>query len=323
MKKILIIHTGGTISMSEDKDDGTVLQDNFQPFADIASFRPDFTSIEEEVLFYLPSPQITPLHMLELGKRIEEKTAEPGIDGVVVTHGTDTLEETAYFLDLYLTTSKAVVITGAMRPGNQPGADGLYNLLSALRVAASAHSCEKGVLVVMNDEIHTARNVTKVSTSNVAAFQSLQYGPIGLLTRTDVLFHYPPAGKEAYPVEKISKNVALVKAFAGMGSPFLEAVRHSGIDGLVIEGFGQGNLPKETVPAIRNFRKANIPVVMVSRSCQGMVQPVYGYEGGGRQLKATGVIFTNGLTGPKARIKLLLALEIAIRKQRLEHIFQK
>ncbi|WP_407268719.1 asparaginase [Radiobacillus sp. PE A8.2] len=310
MKKILLLHTGGTISMVEDKQTGLVSTTDAHPLVDITAMVTDAAEIEEVQLFNIPSPHMTPTHMLALGQKVHEKLATNTYHGVVITHGTDTLEETAYFLDLYLQTSLPVVITGAMRSSNELGSDGLYNLISSIRVASSDEAKGKGVLVVMNDEIHTARYVTKTSTSNVATFQSPQLGPIGIITKQAVYFHQLTVSDESFPIQQVSKKVALLKAYAGMDASFIQALYNSGIDGLVLEGLGQGNIPQDAVSAIEEMIQQGIPIVMVSRCYQGVVQPTYSYEGGGGQLKKLGVIFAKGLSGPKARIKLLIALEI-------------
>ncbi|WP_042145717.1 asparaginase [Paucisalibacillus sp. EB02] len=321
MKKLIIIHTGGTISMLENKDTGEVNTTEDHPLSNIPyNFRTNVI-IDEHIAFSLPSPHITPNHMLELAKSIDKFLIE--YDGIVVTHGTDTLEETAYFLDLVLDTEKPVILTGAMRSSNEIGSDALYNLISSIRVVLSPDAYSKGVLVVMNDEIHSAINVTKTSTSNIATFQSPQYGPIGIITKESIIFHHQLVARTTYPVENISKQVFLLKAYAGMDNKLFEIIHDGHPDGLVIEGLGQGNLPKETIPSIRKLINENIPIVLVSRSFRGTVGPTYAYEGGGRQLKDMGVIFTNGLTGPKARLKLLIALENTTDHMVLRDIFEK
>ncbi|WP_082233974.1 asparaginase [Halobacillus massiliensis] len=321
MKNILIIHTGGTISMKENKETGEVNTQGRHPLEEISTLLKGETIIEDEILFYLPSPHITPDHMLKLGKHIHERLILKDYDGIVITHGTDTLEETAYFLDLYLQTKKPIIVTGAMRSSNEIGSDGLYNLLTAIKVASCDEAQSKGVLVVMNDEIHTAKNVTKTSTSNVATFQSPQYGPIGITTKKDVFFHHRTNHYDSYPIQQLSKKVALIKAYAGMDSAVIDAIRESGVNGIVLEALGQGNLPPETVPAIEKTIEKGIPIVLVSRCYQGIVQDTYSYEGGGRHLRDLGVIFANGLTGPKARIKLLILLEMTNNPMELTPMF--
>ena len=307
MKKILLIHTGGTISMLENKETGAVNVTNEHPLSRAKDQYQQIADIDEQVIFDLPSPHITPNHMLQLA--IEIQRVLPKYDGIVITHGTDTLEETAYFLDLVINTEKPIILTGAMRSSNEIGSDALYNLISSLRVACEDNAKDKGVLVVMNDEIHTAANVTKTSTSNVATFQSPQYGPIGIVTKELIIFHHGILRQEHYPVHQINSNVYLLKAYAGMDGRLIEALHTIKPDGLVIEALGQGNLPASTVESIHKLLENKVPVVLVSRSYQGIVQPTYAYSGGGRQLKEIGVIFANGLTGPKARLKLLIALE--------------
>ncbi|WP_176447151.1 asparaginase [Lentibacillus sp. CBA3610] len=321
MKNILIIHTGGTISMLENKNTGEVTTTNRHPLKDLSNQLELPAQIDEIIPFSVPSPQITPQHMLQLAKKINELADD--YDGFVVTHGTDTLEETAYFLDLVVETNKPVIITGAMRSTNEIGSDALYNLISSLRTTASDQAWNKGVLVVMNDEIHTARNVTKTSTSNVATFQSPQYGPIGIVTKDSIIFHHTILSRVTYSINETTKNVFLLKAYAGMNGQILEAIHALKPDGIVIEGLGQGNLPIDTVSSLQQIIDENIPVILVSRCYQGIVQPTYGYDGGGKDLKDMGVIFANGLTGPKARLKLLITLETTTNHDALKETFEK
>ncbi|WP_179884762.1 asparaginase [Bacillus sp. AFS015802] len=321
-KDILVIHTGGTISMMEDEQTGAVTPGKENPLSVQTSIVSNVANLRVVEAFHLPSPHITPEHMQQLKEIIEENFNEKAFHGVVITHGTDTLEETAYFLDLTLTLPVSVVVTGAMRSSNEIGADGLYNLISSVRVAADEKSKNKGVLVVLNDEIHSAKNVTKTHTSNVSTFQSPQYGPIGIVTKRGVLFHHQPTSTEHYQVCDISKRVTLIKAYAGMDSGLLRAIKDLQYDGVVIEALGQGNLPPETVTGIDELLKANIPVVLVSRCFNGIVQDIYGYSGGGKQLKENGVIFSNGLNGQKARIKLMVALSETRDMKELETIFK-
>lgn len=321
-KKILVIHTGGTISMSEDASTGAVKPTENNPLTQKTNELLTLADIVIEEPFHLPSPHITPVEMYELKKIIDKYIALNEISGVVITHGTDTLEETAYFLHLTIETSMPIVVTGAMRSSNEIGADGLYNLISSIRVASCEEAKNKGVLVVLNDEIHTAENVTKTHTSNVSTFQSPQYGPIGIVTKRGVFFHHLPTVNEYYQISGISKKVALIKAHAGMDSTLLWAIRDLEYHGVVIEALGQGNLPPATVDGIKALIEKNIPIVIVSRCFNGIAQDVYGYEGGGKHLKDFGVIFSNGLNGQKARLKLLIGLESSQNIMDIEKIFQ-
>ncbi|WP_113928671.1 asparaginase [Bacillus sp. P14.5] len=323
-KQILVIHTGGTISMMEDEVTGSVQPSEENPLSAHSSSLGQLADITVKEAFHLPSPHITPDHMLQLKKIIEEEYTKEKIQGVVITHGTDTLEETAYFLDLTVDLPISIVVTGAMRSSNEIGADGLYNLLSSIKVASNEDSADKGVLVVLNDEIHSAKNVTKTHTSNVSTFQSPQYGPIGIVTKRGVIFHHKPTSLEKYSVKSVSKNIALIKAHAGMDSALLFALKELHFDGVIIEALGQGNLPPGAVEGVESLLNSTIPVVLVSRCFNGIAQDIYGYAGGGKQLKEMGVIFSNGLNGQKARMKLLVALSAANEPdlKELEEIFK-
>lgn len=309
-KNILLIHTGGTISMKMGEE-GAVLINERNPLIGAKETLAGYANIVEVEAFNLPSPHITPMEMLTLRNLIIEQTQLYAIDGVVITHGTDTLEETAYFLDLTTRFDFPIVLTGAMRSSNELGADGVYNLIEAIRVACDDKARDKGVLVVMNDEIHQAFNITKTSTSSVNTFQSPQYGPIGLVTKKAVHIQQQPVRRQYVPLDEVSKRVALLKVYAGMEADILESIAASGYDGLVLEGLGQGNVPPAVAQVIEKLVTNNIPVVLVSRCFNGIAEGVYGYDGGGKQLEDMGVIFANGINGQKARLKLLIGINQA------------
>lgn len=313
-KKLLILHTGGTISMSEGKDGKVSPSANNPLLASLARLSYPAQLSQESVL-NVPSPHITLAHWLLLKTRIEKAIYEESYDGIVITHGTDTLEETAYFLDLALDVDVPVAITGAMRSSNELGSDGLINLQSAILVALCPESQGKGVLVVMNDEIHHAKFVTKTHTTNVATFQTPTFGPCGLIAKNRVLYFQQLTEYERFPTQTITRtNVQLVKSYAGMDSFLLEQLAHHGCDGVVIEALGAGNLPPSCLAGLDALLRANIPVVLVSRAFNGVTQDVYDYLGGGKQLKQQNVIFTTGLSGQKARIKLLVLLNQELSK---------
>ncbi|MGD6795260.1 asparaginase [Metabacillus indicus] len=320
MKHIFVIHTGGTISMSEDETTGEVKQGESNPLLKHLLTFNDIVITSKE-LFYLPSPHITPKEMLELKEAIEKACQKDQIDGIVITHGTDTLEETAYFLDLTLNVRIPVVITGAMRSSNELGSDGLYNLVSSIQVAASTEAADMGVLVVMNDEVHSAKNATKTHTSNVATFQSPQYGPIGIVNKRGVAFHHKPVNRTHLKADHLTKQVMLLKAYAGMDDTILKAIAEVKPDGLVIEALGQGNLPPTLMSSLAKLMNSGVKIVIVSRCFNGIVQDIYSYEGGGKTLKEAGIIFSNGLNGQKARLKLMIALETTQDAGELQKIF--
>ncbi|QQE72784.1 asparaginase [Brevibacillus composti] len=321
-KKVLVINTGGTIAMSIDESERVKPQEEHavEKIQPLLQRYADVTMIN---YLNLPSPHMTPEIMNQLRLFIQEELMQHGYDGVVVTHGTDTLEETAYFLDLTLPITVPIVVTGAMRSSNELGADGPVNLISAVRTAADPQSSNKGVLVVFNDEIHAARHVTKTHTSNVATFQSPQYGPIGTIAKKHVSYHHAPLVREHYPIANPTANVPLLKAVAGMDPRWLAFLFDQPVDGLVLEAFGLGNVPPAILPEIQKLLDKGIPIVLVSRCFNGQVQDVYDYDGGGRQLKEMGVIFSNGLNGQKARLKLMAALQQTKDFAELQQLFDR
>ncbi|WYJ92446.1 L-asparaginase [Enterococcus sp. 9E7_DIV0242] len=306
MKKILVLHTGGTISMSKDLEGGVILNEENPLMNQNELFQGEIEIIVEDI-FNLPSPHMTLERMLQLKERILQGITE-GVDGVVITHGTDTLEETAYFLDLTVPKEITVVVTGAMRSSNEIGSDGLYNFMSAVWTAASEDSKNKGVLVVMNDEIHMAKYVTKTHTTNVATFRTPTFGPIGMLTKGKTFFTKEVMPEEVCDIQAVQGNVFLIKAYAGMDDQIFNLINIEELDGLVIEALGAGNLPPAVLPGLQKILEKGVPVVLVSRCSNGIAEDIYAYEGGGVGLREHGVIFMKGLNGQKARIRLIVGV---------------
>lgn len=319
MNHLLLIHTGGTIAMLQSGT-GHVEPSDVNPIDATLPKATDIAHITTKHFSNIPSPHMTPEKMLELAKFIQHELTQDTYDGVVITHGTDTLEETAYFLQITLGAPVPIVLTGAMRSSNEVGSDGEFNLITALRVAKSEAARGKGVLVVFNGEIHSAFNVTKTHTSSVDTFKSVHFGNVGMVTKDHVLIYSQPATRQPKMIPSISKRVAVLKVVAGMEPDLLESVITLGYDGLVLEVLGQGNVPPSLLSALEHLVK-EIPVVIVSRCFNGIVQDVYGYDGGGKQLKEMGIIFSNGLNSQKARLRLLVELESGSSQSVLEHSF--
>ena len=312
-KKILVLHTGGTISMQADAS-GAVVTSSDNPMNHVSN---PLEGIQVHALdfFNLPSPHIKPKHMLALYQKIKEEAAN--YDGVVITHGTDTLEETAYFLDTMEVPHMPIVLTGAMRSSNELGSDGVYNYLSALRVASDDKAADKGVLVVMNDEIHAAKYVTKTHTTNVGTFQTPTHGPLGLIMKQEILYFKTAEPRVRFDLTSISGLVPIIPAYAGMKTELLDMLDWQKLDGLIIEAFGAGNLPKETAEKLTEMAEAGLPIALVSRCFNGIAEPVYAYDGGGVKLHQAGIMFVKELNAPKARIKLLIALNVGLSGQAL------
>lgn len=307
-KKILVLHTGGTISMQADRT-GKVVTNDVNPMNHV-SIPLDGIQVTALDFFNIPSPHITPQHMLKLHQHI--KTVAKDFDGIVITHGTDTLEETAYFLDTMKLPNIPVVLTGAMRSSNELGSDGVYNYLSALRVAADEKSLGKGVLVVMNDEVHAAKYVTKTHTTNVSTFQTPTHGPLGLIMKHEILYFKTAEPRVHFDLDCIDGLVPIIPAYAGMKTEILDMLDFNTIDGLIIEAFGAGNLPYEVAEKLAQIASQGVPIALVSRCFNGIAEPVYAYPGGGVQLHDAGIFFVKELNAPKARIKLLIALNAGL-----------
>lgn len=305
-KKILIITTGGTIAMKYEQDSGVIPSDDLINFLQSFPQLSDVADVTIHEFSNMPSPHMTPEIMFKLAKHIDVAIID--YDGVVVTHGTDTVEETSFLLDLVLTTRKPVVFTAAMRSGNDLGLDGPRNIVGAVRVAAHPNSIDKGVLVVMNDEIHTARDVVKVDTGRLDSFESPGFGALGYVDLDDVVYNRQTLHRESVWTDKIDKEVDLIKATSGMDDRYIYASINSGAHGIIIEAFGRGNLPPAMIPGIISAIEQDIIVIIVSRTYTGRVLAEYGYEGGGKNLLKHGVLFGGDLRGPKARIKLMCLL---------------
>ena len=313
-KKILVLHTGGTISMQADAS-GAVVTSSDNPMNHVSNPL-EGIHVHDLDFFNLPSPHIQPKHMLALYQKIKEEAAN--YDGVVITHGTDTLEETAYFLDTMEVPHMPIVLTGAMRSSNELGSDGVYNYLSALRVASDDRAADKGVLVVMNDEIHAAKYVTKTHTTNVGTFQTPTHGPLGLITKREILYFKTAEPRVRFDLDHIQGLVPIISAYAGMTDELIDMLDLEQLDGLIIQAFGAGNIPKETAQKLESLLQKGIPVALVSRCFNGIAEPVYAYQGGGVQLQKAGVFFVKELNAQKARLKLLIALNAGLTGQALK-----
>lgn len=318
MKKILVLHTGGTISMQADQN-GAVESSPINPMTQVTSPLENIEVVSVD-FFNLPSPHIQIDHMMMIYKKIREEASH--FDGFVITHGTDTLEETAYFLDTMSIPQKPIVMTGAMRSSNELGSDGIYNYRTALRVAADEKSADKGVLVVMNDEIHAAKYVTKTHTTNVSTFQTPTHGPLGLVTKREILFFKAADKRVRFDLQTINGVVPIIKSYADMDTILLDALVEAPISGLVIEALGAGNLPPASISAIKKLINKQLPIVLVSRCFNGIAEPVYAYDGGGIQLEELGVLFVKELNSQKARIKLLIAVNAGLNGQDLADYIQ-
>lgn len=321
MKKIMIITTGGTIAMKSDSKTGALVP--AVSGADLAASAPGITACGEiavEEFSNIPSEFMTVEKMWDMARFIEDREGEA--DGFVITHGTDTMEETAFFLDHVLYTDKPVVMTGAMRGASDLSADGPANILAAVRTAADSGACGRGVLVVMNQKIFTARDVEKTDAVGVDSFQAPEWGPAGIVDQDKVRWGRPASRGRQIPVHGPFPEVWLVKCAAGISGKILDAVPAAGAGGVVIEGFGCGNVPLSVYEAAGRLLKRGMPVVLVSRTQHGSIEKAYGYDGGAASLEARGCILGGSLSGQKARILLMAALAAGVSKEDMKALFE-
>jgi len=325
-KKIAIIFTGGTISMTVNKETNAATPSlSSEDIMSLVHHIKDFAEIEllDFSATPIPGPHMTPEMMMELKALVQKQCDRSDISGVVVTHGTDNLEETAYLLNLTLDTPKPVVVTGSMRNASELGYDGPSNLASAILTAIDDKSYERGVLVVLNDEINDAREVTKTHTMSLDTFKSLEFGPLGIVDSNHVLYYRNQTfAPSPIVTNTIESDVALIKVASGMDARMLEFLVDEKVKGIVVEGMGRGNVPPGIMPGIKKAIAAQIPVVLVSRNPLGRIMPSYGYEGGGLDLKNAGVIFAHNLNGQKARIALMLVLSKTSHMDELRNYFE-
>ena len=233
MKNILVVFTGGTFSMKIDESTGAAVP--FFHGNELIEKVPESEMPANIKVFEYgnyPGPHMTPEIMLDLSKKIQDFVKLPDIDGVIVTHGTDTLEETAYLLDLTVRTEKPIIVIGAMRTSTEPNWDGARNLSDAIHIINNNNSSNLGVLVCLNGEINAASEVTKTHTEDVETFHSLDFGALGFVDRGRVFINRLPKRLETIETDNINSNVDLIKAYAGMDEKFFKFSADSGVAGL-------------------------------------------------------------------------------------------
>ena len=313
MKKnhIKILGTGGTLAsvassrLDSDYDTAAIGVDAL--LKDLPELK-NIADISSEQVVQINSENMTEAIWLQLAKRVQASVDDPAIDGIVITHGTDTMEETAYFLNLVIHTKKPIVLTGAMRPANAVSADGLKNLYNAVVLAANSESIGKGVLVTLNDVIHHARDVTKTNVSTVDAFESPELGILGYVNDDSIHYYRQVVRKHTYQSEFSIKSIIelpkvhIVYGYVGNNAAMVNACVADGAQGIISAGVGRGYQPIETSNALIAARQKGIMIVRCSRVRNGItpreaqLDDKYDY------------IVSNMLNPQKARILLALAL---------------
>ncbi len=296
-------------------ENGSVEKSDHNPLLTLIGNQSNGVTIDQEELFNEPSPHMTPAKMLQISNKINAVGQK--YDGIVVTHGTDTLEETAYFLDLTTDVACPVAVTGAMRSTDQIGADGISNIRAALTAVLSPLAHGQGVMVVLDQQIHAARYVTKSNTTSLSTFKSPEIGPLGEIIGSSAFFYSNVTRDQTLNIDHLATGFYMFKAYAGMDDSIINLLDITTTHGIVIEGMGAGNLPPKVAEALQRFIDADIPVILVSRCYSGQAVPVYAYDGGGVQLVKHGFIISRYLNGQKALIRLRVGVSAELRGKEL------
>lgn len=307
-KKVVVLTTGGTIAMKFDPEKGVVPAVSGQDLVDAVPGLGDVCAVEVREFSNIPSPHMTPGIMFRLSRLVDEILTDEEVLGVVITHGTDTVEETAYLIDLSYSGEKPVVLTAAMRSAAEISPDGPKNILCAVQTAASPKARGLGALLVLNEEIHAAREVTKTHSANVATFGSGWWGPLGYVDEDRVIIRRVPVGRQHICPKQLGDEVYLLKLATSSDTLLFDTLVEKNVAGIVLEGFGRGNVPPAVLPCIEHATAKGIPVVLTSRTGGGRVLDVYGYVGGAVTCVKAGAILGGDISGQKARLKLMLAL---------------
>jgi L-asparaginase len=306
--KVVVVSTGGTIAMRPEPATGKLVPAmSGEELVEMLGWEgPSELALDD--FASVPSFDMHGDLALALSDRVGEHCRDDGVAGVVVTHGTDTMEETVYTIERLLDSDKPVVLTGAQRGADQRDTDGPRNLRDAIRVALAPAASGRGAMIAFAGEVHAAREARKVHTSALRAFGSPGYGPIGHVDGESVVFARRPDRRPALPRPSGGMpQVDLIRLHAGSDDRFLRASLAAGSRAIVLEGTGRGNANHQVVPGVRAAVAAGVPVVVCSRCAAGRVAPVYG-RGGGQDLAEAGALFAGDLAGPKARVLLQLAV---------------
>ncbi|MDA0655961.1 MAG: asparaginase, partial [Proteobacteria bacterium] len=304
---VYVIATGGTIASNYVPSNGKLVPPASAD--DLVATVPEITKFAEIRSVQhsnITSDLMDTPTVVELGKLVRKCLAEDNVGGVVITHGTATLEETAYFLDLTLGQDKPVILTGAMRNLSERDADGPRNILYSTMTAAHPDSRDRGVLVCFNGEIHSARDAIKIHANQVNAFASRDGGPVGAVTKEGIIFFTRPERRLHIDVDHMKENVQLIIMAQGANDLLVRACIKAKVDGIVIEGIGAGNVNIPYFKAVCDALDAGIPVVVGHRMLGGSAYFAKGHDGSFRSMIERGAISAGHLSGIKARVLLMV-----------------
>ena len=310
---IHILFTGGTISMQRDVTaGGNVPAHSGEALMRLAPGIERIAPVRIEDWARMPACHFDQARLWALRERVRALSATAGVSGIVITHGTDILEETAYLLARTLDPRIPVAITGAMRTSSDVGWDGPRNLVDAALVASAPTSAGRGAMVVFCGRVYAGATAAKTHTTDPDAFSAPHAGPIGRIDASGVEYDDAPTPSSRLEPRGLTARVALVPMVVGDDGGMLDRARPA-YDGVVIEAFGSGNVPPGAVPAIGRWLEEGKPVVLASRCLYGQVQPTYAFEGGGARTTAMGAIPAGARTPSQARMELTIALSAGAR----------
>lgn len=309
IKKVVLITTGGTIASKPNNEGRLVAGElNGDEIVKLCGI-PEDIKVEVVSLLQKPSMHINFEDLILLKSEIENIFADKTINGVVVTHGTDTLEETAYFLDLVIDDARPVIVTGSQRSPDQIGSDSHINLRHAIYTACDDQLLNVGTVVVFNDRIFASKYVKKEHASNIQGFNSFGFGYLGIIDNDKVHLYQKPTKRETYHITKKNiPNVDIVMCYLNADDKFINACIETKVDGIVLEGAGRGQISPLMVNAVKKAVSSGIKVVVTTASEEGNVYPTYEYVGSAYDLHKKGVILGGDLDSKKARIKLIVML---------------
>ena len=326
LPSVVIVATGGTIAGSGSTSTTTVgykaATVPVQALIDAVPELKKIATVRGEQLFQIASQNMTNDLWLKLAKRVNELLQQSDVDGIVITHGTDTLEETAYFLNLVTKSTKPVIIVGAMRPSTALSADGPINLYNATLLAGSKEAVGKGVLVCLNDQINSARDVTKSNTSTADTFKSPELGLLGYVQGNRVAFYRMPVQRHTsnseFDLSSVDKlpTVEIAYGYASVARTTVDALAASGIDGIVYAGVGDGNPSAVTEQALADARAKGIIVVRSARVGNGIVARNNEVDDDKRDF-----VVSDTLNPQKTRVLLTVALTKTRNTKELQRIF--
>lgn len=309
MKKVVLLTTGGTIASRPNKESGKLASGALtgEELAAMCHLPEDIEVIVDSA-FQKASIHITFDDLVTLKNKIENYFCDDTISGVVVTHGTDTLEETAYFLDLTVKDDRPIVVTGSQRSPEELGSDVYINLRHAIYSACCGDLKGVGTVVVFNERIFAARYVKKEHASNIQGFNAFGFGYLGIIDNDQVQVYQRPIKRECFEIKGPVPSVDLIKCYIGADGKFIKAARESGIRGIVLEGVGRGQVAPEMMDEIEKAISEGVKIVVTTSAEEGAVYTTYDYKGSAYDLYNKGVILGSDNDSKKARIKLAVAL---------------